>query len=62
MAGVLLEAGRGRVTPDDVATMLNTKSDMPAQKTVPPSGLFLERVYYKGDPLNLEVRPVFNLR
>ncbi len=62
MAGVLLEAGRGRVTPDDVASMLNTKSDMPAQKTVPPSGLFLERVYYKGEPLNFEVRPVFNLR
>jgi tRNA pseudouridine38-40 synthase len=62
MAGVLLEAGRGRVTPDDVTAMLNVKSDLPAQKTVPPSGLFLERVYYKGEAIDLEVKPVFNLR
>ena len=62
MAGVLLEAGRGKVTPEDIVSMLNTKSELPAQKTVPPSGLFLEKVYYKGETLDTEIRPVFNLR
>ena len=38
MVGFLVEIGRGEPPPKD-----------PARHTAPPSGLFLERVYYKGD-------------
>jgi len=38
MVGFLVEIGRGEPPPKD-----------PARFTAPPSGLFLERVYYKGD-------------
>ncbi len=49
MVGVLVEAGRGRMTADDVQKLLREESDIPAKLTAPPSGLFLERVYYRGD-------------
>lgn len=62
MTGILLESGRGKVTTADVDSMLTGMSDLPAQKTVPPSGLFLERVYYRNEPLDLEIKPVINLR
>jgi tRNA pseudouridine38-40 synthase len=62
MAGVLIEAGRGNITPSDVMSLLEQKSDLPARKTVPPSGLFLERVYYSGETIDTDIKPVFNLR
>jgi len=62
MVGIILEAGRGKIRLTDIDSMLESKSDVPAQKTVPPSGLFLERVYYKGESLDLEINPVFNLK
>jgi tRNA pseudouridine38-40 synthase len=45
MVGFLVEVGRGEAPPKD-----------PARHTAPPSGLFLERVYYKGDPRDEPVR------
>jgi hypothetical protein len=41
--------------------MLREPSDRPAQLTAPPSGLFLERVYYPGDARDQPLRPVLNL-
>lgn len=61
MTGILLEAGRGKITPSDIDGMLHTMSDLPAQKTVPPSGLFLERVYYRNETPDLDIKPVINL-
>jgi tRNA pseudouridine38-40 synthase len=49
MVGVLVEVGRGRLTDRDVAGMLTSFSEMPAQYTAPPSGLFLMQVRYEGD-------------
>jgi tRNA pseudouridine38-40 synthase len=49
MAGILVEVGRGNMTPQDVETMLEQPSDSPAKYTAPPSGLFLEHVFYEGD-------------
>ena len=49
MVGVLVEIGRGELPPDAVRTMLAEGSSAPARLTAPPSGLFLERVYYEGD-------------
>jgi tRNA pseudouridine38-40 synthase len=54
MAGVLIECGRGRMKPEDVKQLLKTRSDVPAKLTVPPSGLFLERIYYDKLPDKFE--------
>ena len=39
------------------ATLLLTKSNLPARLTAPASGLFLDRVYYAGDPRTADVMP-----
>ena len=49
MAGILVEVGRGNLTLQDVEAMLEQPSDLPAKHTAPPSGLFLEHVFYEGD-------------
>jgi tRNA pseudouridine38-40 synthase len=49
MAGILVEVGRGNLTPQDIEAMLEQSSDLPAKHTAPPSGLFLEQVFYEGD-------------
>lgn len=47
IVGVLVEVGRGGLTPPDVAKLLQSNSDAPAKLTAPASGLFLERVFYE---------------
>ena len=49
MVGVLVEIGRGALEPSVVGELLAERSSIPAQVTAPPSGLFLERVFYQGD-------------
>jgi len=51
IVGILVEAGRGNISPYDVEKLLNSHSDVPAHYTAPPSGLFLEKVIYPGDSL-----------
>ncbi len=58
VVGVVTEVGRGKLSLGDVQRFLATKSDAPARLTAPPSGLFLERVYYKDDQRFKELRPV----
>lgn len=62
MAGVIVEAGRGKLKPDDIQGYFKTHSDVPAKLTAPPSGLFLERVYYKNEKISFETRPVFSIK
>ncbi|MBP1678154.1 MAG: truA 2, partial [Bacteroidetes bacterium] len=50
MVGTLAGIGRGSITADQVQAWLSAPSDAPAKHTAPPSGLFLERVYYEGEP------------
>jgi tRNA pseudouridine38-40 synthase len=57
MVGVLVEVGRGQLTPPDVARFLGQASPIPARLTAPPSGLFLERVLYPGDTLERPLLP-----
>ena len=57
--GVLVEVGRGRKDRSDITFYLNNKSNEPAKYTAPPSGLFLERVMYKGEKFYSELKPVF---
>ncbi len=46
IVGVLVEAGRGRMSADTVEGFLKTPSREPAKFTAPPGGLFLEKVDY----------------
>jgi tRNA pseudouridine38-40 synthase len=57
IVGVLAAVGRGELEPSGVAALLADSSDLPARLTAPASGLFLERVYYKGDPRLTEWNP-----
>lgn len=61
MTGVAVETGRGKMNPSEVVSFFRNKSDIPARLTAPPSGLFLERVYYKNDVIRLETKPVINI-
>lgn len=54
--GVLVEVGRGKLSARDVHGFLEARSEAPAHFTAPPSGLFLERVFYEGE--SREPRPL----
>jgi len=57
----MAEVGRGGITAKDAERFLHEPSDLPAKLTAPPSGLFLERVFYESDPAPGPLRPVLNL-
>jgi tRNA pseudouridine38-40 synthase len=57
LVGVLVEVGRGALTAEAAAGMLRARSELPARLTAPAAGLFLERVYYPGDPRDVPVMP-----
>jgi tRNA pseudouridine38-40 synthase len=61
MTGVLVEVGRGKLSPADVASFFKIKSDIPAKLTAPPSGLFLEKVYYRNEEVSYDTKPVINI-
>jgi tRNA pseudouridine38-40 synthase len=61
MVGILVEVGRGSLEAAAVARLLGEPSRAPARFTAPPSGLFLERVFYEGDDREWPLRPVLNL-
>ena len=58
IVGVLVEIGRGGLDPSAAAGFLHESSDAPARLTAPPSGLFLERVWYEGDRRDETFGPV----
>lgn len=49
IVGMLAEVGRGNLSYDGFERLLKFPSNAPAKFTAPPSGLFLERVFYKED-------------
>lgn len=51
MVGVLVEAGRGNLEPDDLSYLMRAGPKAAAQYTAPPAGLFLEKIYYRGETL-----------
>ncbi len=61
MTGVVVEAGRGKLHPDDITKFFRYRSDVPAKLTAPPSGLFLERVYYRGEEIIFSPDIVLNM-
>lgn len=58
VVGVLAEVGRGGLALADVARFLEEGSEVPAQLTAPPSGLFLEQVLYEGETFERPLRSV----
>jgi tRNA pseudouridine38-40 synthase len=62
LVGVLVDVGRGALDPETASGWLHAPSPEPARLTAPASGLFLERVYYKGDGRDEAIRAVTPLR
>lgn len=62
IVGALVEVGRGRVAPENVAGLFSARSEDIAKLTAPASGLFLERVYYPGDRRDPPIRSTITLR
>lgn len=58
LVGVLVAVGRGDMTSAQAAALLGGGTEIPATLTAPASGLFLERVFYTGDPTDVPVRAV----
>jgi tRNA pseudouridine38-40 synthase len=65
MVGVLVAVGTGELRPTDAARLLDptvkATGPTPASLTAPAAGLFLERVYYKGEAVDSTIRAVVNL-
>jgi tRNA pseudouridine38-40 synthase len=61
LVGALVEVGRGNLSVGEFGGLLNRYSNAPAAWTAPPSGLFLERVLYEGDPAPGPLRAPFPL-
>ena len=57
MIGVLVEVGRGKMTISDIKSFLKEVSERPAQLTAPPSGLYLDHVYYENEEPS--IHPIF---
>jgi tRNA pseudouridine38-40 synthase len=56
IVGVLVEIGRGALEPGAAARLIAEASDAPARLTAPASGLFLDRVWYPGEPRDATTR------
>ncbi len=59
IVGMLAEVGRGNLSYDGFQRLLKFPSNAPAKFTAPPSGLFLEKVLYKGDDAPDKFKAVF---
>ncbi|MFL6336648.1 MAG: tRNA pseudouridine(38-40) synthase TruA [Pyrinomonadaceae bacterium] len=61
VVGALVEVGRGNLSAEEFGGLFRRYSNAPAAWTAPPSGLFLERVLYEGDPPPGPLRAPFAL-
>jgi tRNA pseudouridine38-40 synthase len=61
MVGVMVEAGRGKLSLKEIESFFKTPSELIAKLTAPPSGLYLEKVCYQGDKLPDELQPVLRV-
>ena len=62
MIGVMVDVGVGGTTVEQAATFLREDSGVPAKLTAPASGLFLERVYYRGETRRPPLRGCIEVR
>ena len=57
LTGVIVEVGRGKLSSAEALSFLERNSPKPAELTAPPSGLFLEKVYYDIEEEGLNIQP-----
>ncbi len=62
MVGVIVDVGIGGTTIEQADMFLREDSAIPAKLTAPASGLFLERVYYRGDSRHPALRGCVDVR
>jgi tRNA pseudouridine38-40 synthase len=62
MVGVMVDVGIGGTTVEQAASFLREESGTPAKLTAPASGLFLERVYYRGETRRPPLRGCVDVR
>jgi tRNA pseudouridine38-40 synthase len=62
MVGVMVDVGTGGTSVETAATFLREDSAIPAKLTAPASGLFLERVYYRGEARRPALRGCVDVR
>ncbi len=53
IAGTLLYVGQGRIRPEDIPEIIDSRDRTRAGKTLPPEGLTLEEVFYDWDAYRL---------
>ncbi len=61
MVGVMVEAGRGKLSIGEIEAIFTRPSEIVAKLTAPPSGLYLEKICYAGDILPGELLPVIRV-
>lgn len=61
MVGVMVEAGRGKLSTSEIEAIFKKPSEIVAKLTAPPSGLYLEKVCYDGDKLPEDLVPVIRV-
>ncbi|MEJ7860924.1 MAG: tRNA pseudouridine(38-40) synthase TruA [Pyrinomonadaceae bacterium] len=59
IVGMLVEVGRGNLSYDGFQRLLKFPSDAPSKFTAPSSGLFLEKVLYRGGELSNKSKAIF---
>lgn len=61
IVGTLVRIGTGELSEEDLLTYLRTHTKRPLEFMAPAAGLFLERVYYKGEKRQGDISPVLRL-
>lgn len=56
VTGVLVFAGKGKLSLKEIKSFLQNHSERPAQLAAPSAGLYLERIYYPGEELDYNPR------
>ncbi|HLO58007.1 MAG TPA: tRNA pseudouridine(38-40) synthase TruA [Bacteroidales bacterium] len=59
--GVLVFAGKGKLSIKDINGFIQRHSERPAQLAAPASGLYLERVYYPGEAIQYKPQIPFQI-
>jgi tRNA pseudouridine38-40 synthase len=54
IAGVITHAGKGKLTPAEIQGFLESHTERPSQLAAPPSGLYLQKIYYPGEPFEFD--------
>jgi tRNA pseudouridine38-40 synthase len=61
MAGIMAEVGRNKMHIQEVESFFKKHNPQPARFTAPPSGLYLERIYYPGEQISQEFKSCINV-